>query len=188
MAAALVAAAVLAGAGTLWLTGRSPLGSPISARSAFATPTALTGPNTIHLTGAVNLAQTITPTCRLWGGPNTYWFSAEFADSTGKDTFLEHYRLNFWIENYHGAGTYLARTFGFDKLELDHIAPDPAGGLPKADASYGWVDLNGIVTISAGGLSGTIKQDLAALPSTNRVHMSASWECTHFGDLPQTIN
>jgi|GEM_PF-5191897 len=181
-----VAVLLVAGGAGLVLTGRSPLGG--AALNASPTPT---GPNTITLTGDLKMAATITPTCRLWGGPHTYWLVATWPESKDKDPFWYRWQLSFWIDNYTGPATYLAKNFAYDKLAVTHTVPDPNGTTtPNIVANYMWADLNGVVTIKGDGLSGSITQNLMTMGTTSpsRAQMTASWECTNWGELPLKIN
>ena len=176
------AALLLVAGSILWLTGGHGLASTSTAAvgSPTATPAA-SGPNTIKLTGALSMQRAITVTCDVASLPNTYWLSGSYPESKDKDPFQYHYRLTVFIKPYHGAGTYGGPDFSLD-VSLSHLAPNPSGdAMPIPDVTYRWADFAGRATVNAGGLTGTVTQTLSVPGSSDRVHMSLSWECLRFG-------
>lgn len=153
-----------------------------------ARSTAVTASNTITLSGAVAMSAKITPSCKLGSKQTTYAVSATFASREQVDGSRDHFQLSFSIEAYKGPGTYLARDHVLDKVVLNHIGIDPSGHA-AADATYVMADMAGSATVNDGGLSGSINQDVAAVWSSGeRIHVSATWQCGHLEQLPQTSN
>lgn len=172
-AAATLVAVLLVGGLTLLLIGH-------------AGSTTATASNTITLSGAVAMSARITPSCKLGINQSTYAVSATFANREHLDGSREHFQLSFWIEAYKGAGTYLARDHVLDRVVLNHIAIDPSGHATP-DATYIMADSAGLATVNDGALSGNINQDVAATwSSSERIHLSASWQCARLEKLPQT--
>ncbi len=106
-------------------------------------------------------------------------FSATFPESKDKDSFLYPYTL-MSSKLYRGPGTYGGSDFSLD-VSSSHIGPDAAGAAPKPDIIHIPADLAGRATVNAGGLTGTLTQTVFVAGSSDRVHMSLSWECLRFG-------
>lgn len=173
--AAILLAVLLVGGLTLLLIGR-------------AGSTTMKASNSVTLSGAVVMSAKITPSCKLGINQTTYAVSATFANREQLDGSRDHFQLSFWIEAYKGPGTYLAREHVLDRVVLNHITIDPSGHAAP-DATYVMADTAGSATINDGGLSGSINQDVAAVwSSSERIHVSASWQCGHLEELPQTSN
>jgi len=127
------------------------------------------------------MQRAITVTCDVASLPNTYWLSGSYPESKDKDPFQYHYRLTVLIKPYHGPGTYGGPDFSLD-VSLSHLVPNPSGdAMPIPDATYRWADFAGRATVNAGGLTGTVTQTLSVPGSSDRVHLSLSWECLRFG-------